>query len=263
MYKIYLLFAGYAGSLFIGQQKTAWLFSNEERDLAAQSHDSTFTLNGKIKGQSIGTIRLIYSDKNGQNILDSSLVTNGFFQFRGNIAEPTMVFLEGDVQSKTMKDPNFTNFFLDPSTVTIELVYNDFKNAVITGSKTQNEYIELNNLITPINKEWAPISKEFEKVAKVYREAVKARKDEKIIDSLKKVTDYYRSKYIPFYNRIKKTELDFFLRYPQSFITAQRLPRYIMDISLDSLQLFYDNLGAVTQQTSAGKKFAKELEQLR
>jgi hypothetical protein len=263
MYRLCFLLAGYAASLFIGDQKVALSFSNEKGELAAQAQDSTFILNGKIKGQANGSIRLIYSDKNGKYVLDSSLVKEGRFQFRGDITEPTMVFLEGDVQLKTMADPNFTNFFLDPSIVTIELVYNDFKNAVITGSKTHNDYIELNNLIAPINKEWAPISKEFEKVAKIYREAVKARKDEKTIDSLKKITDEYREKYTPFANRIKKTELDFFLRHPQSFITAQRLPGHLMDISLDSLQFFYDNLGPVTQQTSAGKKFAKELEKLR
>lgn len=268
MYKLYFLLSWHT-VIFSGmEQKPGVIFSNEysflkKADQCALLQDSIFILKGNIKGQDKGRIKLIYTDKNGKYILDSTLVKKGRFQFHGNITEPTMVFLEGDTRSNTMEDPNFTSFFLEPSNITIELVYNDFKNAVVTGSKTHQEYIEINNLIAPINKEWEPISREFEKVAKVYRKAVKAKKDEKIIDSLKKITDEYREKYTPFSNRIKKTEHDFFLKHPKSFITALRLPQHMMDMPLDSLQLLFDNLGAVTQQTSAGKMIAKEIEQLR
>jgi Domain of unknown function (DUF4369) len=268
MYKLYFIFSWCTASLLVIEQIAGVTFSNEKPFLKkpgqpARSPDSIFILKGNIKGQDKGIIKLIYTDKNGEYILDSTLIKGGHFQFRGNIKEPTMVFLEGDTRSKTMEDLNFTSFFLEPSTITIDLIYNDFKNVAVTGSTTHREYVEINNLITPITKEWEPISREFEKAAKVYRDAVRANKDERIIDSLKKITDDYREKYISFSNRIKKTEIDFFLMHPQSFITAQRLSQHVTEISLDSLQLFYNNLGAVTQQTSAGKRIAKEIEKLR
>src|SRR5688572_22379743 len=115
--------------------------------------DTTFLLSGKITGQTKGQIKLIYTNKNGEYILDSSTVKKGRFKFRGHIAEPTMVFLEGSVQEKDMKDPNFTSFYLDPAEIKISLVFNDFKKAVITGSKTQDENVELTNSIAPVQKE--------------------------------------------------------------------------------------------------------------
>ena len=51
-------------------------------------NDTTFLLTGKISGQKKGIIKLIYTDKNGKYILDSSAVKNSRFQFRGLIAEP-------------------------------------------------------------------------------------------------------------------------------------------------------------------------------
>ena len=79
-------------------------------------NDTTFSLTGKISGQKKGTIKLIYTDKNGKYILDSSVVKKGRFYFSGNIAEPTMFFLEGTVNTSDMNDPNFTSFFLEPLT---------------------------------------------------------------------------------------------------------------------------------------------------
>lgn len=226
-------------------------------------NDTTFRLKGKITGQKSGSVKLIYTDKSGKYILDSSTVKKGRFQFRGHIAGPTMVYLEGSVQEKDMKDPNFTNFYLDPAEIKISLVFNDFKNAVITGSKTQDENVELAKSIAPVQKEWEPFSKEFDILAKTYREAVKTKKDEKTTDSLKKIVDDFREKYIPFSERINKIQRDFFAKHPESFITALQLTQHVAYLPLDSLQLYYDKLGYVTQQTSAGKRLAKEIDELR
>ncbi len=127
-----------------------------------QFNDTTFLLTGKISGQKKGIIKLIYTDKNGIYILDSSAIKKGRFKFRGHIAEPTMVYLDGTVQASDMNDPNFTSFFLDPADVRITLVFNDFKNAVITGSKTQDELVAYNNSIAPVLKEMEPLSNEYE-----------------------------------------------------------------------------------------------------
>lgn len=195
--------------------------------------------------------------------MDSTEVKNGQFRVSGHIAEPTRIFLEGDVQVKDMNDPNFTSFYVDPAEIFVSLVSNDFKNAVITGSKTQDENVELTKLMEPVQQEWEPFAREFEGLAKNYRDALKAKKDERIIDSLKKIVDDFREKYTPFSDRINKIQRGFFEKYPESFITALQLPQHVIYLPLDTLQLYYDQLGAVTQQTSAGKKFAKQVDDLR
>ena len=226
-------------------------------------NDTTFLLKGKITGQKKGYIKLIYTDKNAEYILDSSAIKKGRFQFRGHIAEPTMVFMEGTMPSKDMNDPNFTSFFLEPGDIKIDLVFNDFKNAVITGSKTQDEHVEFNNLMAPVLKEMKPLSKAYEKAAKEYREALKAKKDEATIESLKNKVEDIQGKFDPYTEQIRKIEYDFFIKHPQSYVTAFQLRFHLNYLTLDSLQYFYDNLGNKVQQSSSGKEIAKEIEQLR
>lgn len=240
--------------------------NNVHQPGASKEHslnDTTFQLNGKIAGQKKGFIKLIYTDKNGQYILDSSAVKKGRFQFRGHITEPTMVYLEGTVQTKDMNDPNFTSFFLEPGQIMVSLVLNDFKNAVITGSKTQDEQTEFNKSIAPLIKEMEPLSKEYEKTAKDYRQAVKARKDETTIEQLKNKMVEIREKFDPYTEQIRQIEYNFFLKHPQSYVTVFQLRFHVSYLTLDSLQLFYDKLGSRIQQSSSGKEILKELEQLR
>ncbi|MGZ8523228.1 MAG: TlpA disulfide reductase family protein [Chitinophagaceae bacterium] len=226
-------------------------------------NDTTFRLNGRIAGQKKGFIKLIYTDKNGQYILDSSAVKKGRFQFRGHITEPTMVYLEGTVQAKDMNDPNFTSFFLEPGQIMVSLVLNDFKNAVITGSKTQDEQVEFNKSMAPLIKEMEPLSQEYEKTAKDYRQAVKANKDETTIEQLKNKMEEIRGKFDPYTEQIRHIEYNFFLKHPQSYVTAFQLRFHVSYLTLDSLQFFYNKLGNKIQQGSSGKEIAKELEQLR
>ena len=228
-----------------------------------QFNDTTFLLTGKISGQKKGIIKLIYTDKNGKYILDSSAIKKGRFQFRGHIAEPTMVYLDGTVQASDMNDPNFTNFFLEPGDIKITLEFNNFKNAIITGSKTQAEQVAYTHSIASVLKEMEPISKEYESAAREYRNAVKAKKDETITEELKNKTEESREKFDPFTKKIRKIEYDFFTKHPQSYITAFQLRVHTGHLPLDSMQYFYDKLGIKIQQSSSGKLIAKEIEQLR
>ena len=228
-----------------------------------QFNDTVFSLTGKISGQKKGIIKLIYTDKNGKYILDSCALKKGRFQFRGHIAEPTMVYLDGTVQASDMNDPNFTNFFLEPGDIKITLIFNDFKNAIITGSKTQAEQVAYTHSIASVLKEMEPISKEYESAAREYRNAVKAKKDETTTDILNNKAEEIRGKFDPYTVQLRKIEYDFFLNNPQSYVTAFNLRFHVNYLSLDSLQFFYDNLGVKIQQSSPGKEIAKEIEQLR
>jgi thiol-disulfide isomerase/thioredoxin len=162
-----------------------------------------------------------------------------------------------------MNDPNFTSFFLEPADVNITLVFNDFKHAVITGSKTQDEHVAYNQSIAPFLKEMEPISKEYESAAREYRNAVKAKKDETTIEQLKNKAEDIRRKFDPYTVQLRKIEYDFFSKHPQSYVTAFQLRFHLSYLPLDSLQLYFDNLGTKIQQSSPGKELAKGIEKLR
>lgn len=223
--------------------------------------DSVFHLKGQIKGQKTGYIKLYYTDKNSKRIKDSAAITNGKFQLSGQIKEPTMAYLEGDVKSGAMDEANTTSFYLEPATITIQLTYNDFKKAVIKGSATQDESKALSQLTAPVIKEMEPISKEYDIANAAYSAAVKAKKDEATLEALKEKASAIRDKFDPFSARMAELQYQFFRQHPQSYVTAFNLRFYVSSLPLDSLKAFYTRLGPL-QQSSSGKELAKEIEQM-
>ena len=222
-----------------------------------------FTLSGIITGQASGKLKLFYTDKDGRGVQDSSLIKEGRFEFKGVIAEPQVAYLQGAIKSRDMNDPNAFDFFLEPAPMTISLKANDFKHAVITGSKSQDEYRELQQLKAPIYKEMEPLSKKYAAASEAYRQAVKAKKSDAIIDTLKYRAAAIHDQFDPYHARAAREEYKFFAAHPQSYVTAFTLRFHVTDLSLDSLQLFYDGLGSTVQQSSSGKEVAKEIAQLR
>jgi len=93
-------------------------------------------------------------------------------------------------------------------------------------------------------------------------------KYKKQLDSLRTEKDHeknaeIRERLAPFFNETTHADYVFFHKHPQSYVTAFMLRFHISDLTLDSLQLFYDRLGKKLQQTTYGKEVAVEMQQLR
>lgn len=222
-----------------------------------------FTLKGKITGQTSGKIKLYYTDLNGKRIQDSAMILDGHFTFSGNISEPGMVYLSGAVRSNNMDDPNQVDFFIDPADMTINLKAGDFKDAVITGSKTEDEYLALEKQKQPIYEEEKPLGKAFKEANEAYMKAVKAKADDVTLDTLKYRAARIHDQFEPYWERSAQVDYAFFAAHPQSYVTAFELRFHTSSLPLDSVQLFYNRLGATLQQGTSGKELAKEIEQLK
>ena len=222
-----------------------------------------FVITGKVTGQATGKIKLYHIGMNGKNVIDSCVIKNGSFALRGNVPEPSMASLVGAIKSNDMADPNTTSFFLEPGTISISVRVNDFKHAIITGSKTQDEYAMLEKKKEPIYKEMEPLSKAYEQAGDELRKANKEKKDEATLDKLKEKAAAIHDQFDPYNERAAKEDYAFFAEHPQSYVTAFYLQFYVNGMTLDSLQQFYDNLGPVVQKGSAGREIEKQLLQLK
>jgi thiol-disulfide isomerase/thioredoxin len=222
-----------------------------------------FTLKGKITGQTSGKIKLYYTDLNGKRAQDSAMILDGHFTFSGNISEPRRVVLSGAVKSNNMDDPNLVDFFIDPADMTIDLKAGDFKDAVITGSKTEDEYLTLEKQKQPIYDEEKPLEKVFKEANEAYMKAIKAKADDVTLDTLKYRTARIHDQFDPYRERSAQVDYAFFAAHPQSYVTAFELRFHTSSLPLDSLQLFYNRLGATLQQGASGKELAKEIQQLK
>jgi len=222
-----------------------------------------FTLTGKVAGQPSGWVKLYYADSQGKRIKDSCQLVDGQFKFRGNIAEPTMAYLDEAAFPGAMDDSDATSFFLEPTAINIDLKYKDFKDAVITGSKTQEEYAALEAQKKPIYEEMAPLGKAYTLASNALRKAMKEKKDEATIDSLKNKAADLHDEFDPYYARAAQLDYAFFASHPQSYATAFYLQFHVSSLTIDSLQMFYDRLGADVQKSHMGKEIAKQMAELK
>lgn len=99
---------------------------------------NNFSLAGKIKGVSVGIIYLSCA-----SVIDSSVITsNASFSFKGKVSKPTSAFLV--IKQGKSDDNNRTTFFIEPPVMIASVTYNDFKEARLSGSKTQKNCSKTN-----------------------------------------------------------------------------------------------------------------------
>jgi thiol-disulfide isomerase/thioredoxin len=212
---------------------------------SAQKSNDRFVIKGKITGLDDGYIYLVYPGADGKNIKDSSPVKNNAFEFAGNIKEPVMAMLNGKIQTRSVSDPDFTYIFLEPSAMTITLKEKDFKKALVTGSKTQEEYESLTKMKNAVEEKY-----------------------KKQLDSLRIERDHeknaaIRERLAPYFAESDQQDYIFFNKHPRSYVTAYYLRFHTGELTLDSLQLLYDRLGVTLQQNAYGKLVADEIEKLK
>ena len=222
-----------------------------------------FTLTGNIKGEDSGEIRLYYRAVNGEEVKDSTMVRDGHFTFSGRISEPVAATLEGVVKPGNPNGSDRVVFYLDPAGMTIDLQAGSFKDAVITGAPTEDDFRALRALEQPIFKEQEPMALVARQAYQVYLNAVKVKADDATLDSLKYKAASLHDLMRPYQARATQIDYAFFTAHPGSYITALYLALHVHELSVDSLQMFYDRLGTVMQQSVPGKKIGKELDSLK
>ena len=203
-------------------------------------------ITGSLTGQQDGTVVLTYPGAAGGFRRDTATVNNGIFSFTVQLAEPVMASLSGNIKSRGVDDPNFTGFFVEPrKDITIHLVADHFKEAIIQGSSIQDEYAQLLKA----------------------KQVITGRYQQQL-DSLRTERDHeknaaIRERLAPYFNEMDEEDYRFFSEHPASYVTAYLLRFHISDLDADLLDHYYQNLGTSIQQSSYGKYIAEEITKLR
>lgn len=240
MYKIYILLACLLAARAAAQNVPA----------------GPFTLNGKVEGRPTGYIHLYYTDTSGKRKHDSCALKDGAFVFTGQVSEPTMAYLNLD-------RANSTEVFLEPAAMTCAVTAGHFADAVVTGSTTQKELEELNHRLAPIQEETKPMEAAYEQAGAAYRKAQKDKAPEAVLDSMKEHLAQMHDAFSPYQDRSAAETLSFFAAHPQSYVTAFYLRFYVSRLPLDSLEMFYHNLGTRVGESESGRSIAKEIRKIK
>lgn len=221
----------------------------------AQLSKNTFEINGKLETATIKYIYLSYKNIEGIFVHDSCKLEHGKFYFTGKISEPTYAFFSERLSSILADDKNLTEIFLEPTKMSIVLKMNDFKRAVIQGSKSQREMGLLQKQWAPVLKAMQPLQKEDVKIHKSLE------KDENNNILLKK-SAAIRDKLWPYHIRMRKIGYQFIASHPGSYISAYELSYYLSHLPLDSSKMFYKSLTPAIQNSYYGKLVAERIQKI-
>ncbi len=203
--------------------------------LTAQALGS-FKLKCTLPSAASGYIYLSYLLK-GESKKDSCLIKEGKAEFKGPVPGPTIAWL---VYNKKEKE-----VFIEPVNMTFTSGMDDINKGLVTGSKTQREFDELNRSIQKIKDRWKIVMDTVMAVGKRSNAAFQELKGWALV---------------PYFIEIEEANLDFFHKYPASYVTAYTLRFVARDLSTDSVKLFYNRFPAQLKQSEYGKYIKNEIE---
>jgi len=212
----------------------------------AQNNSNTTTMRGHIKGQDDGSLVLMYPNANGIFTRDTAAITNGRFAFTVQITEPVLASLSGKTKSRSIDDPNFTGFFIEPSKkLIIELTADHFKDITVKGSAVQDLYSKL--------------IRSKKKIAEKYQQQLDSLRTEKDQEKNAEI----KARLAPYFAELDQEDYRFFKAHPSSFVTAYMLRFHVAELSPDSLEGYYNRLGTEIQRSAYGRYIAEEIIKLR
>ena len=190
-----------------------------------------YSINGVIRNMPDSTKVLMYLDMD--TILDSTMVINGKFQFKGEIKRPTRVVLriESTRDSKT--------FWLENQKIDIIGEKGNMMNSIVVGSKTEEESELL-----------------LERKDSIYRE----------MESLEEIlTDINRDSLFIVYEKMVDVEAeitrDFIKDYPESYMSLTALEGFVMRrLGAVETGKVFSLMNKKLQSTKEGKAITKFIE---
>lgn len=199
-----------------------------------EAEQTEYELNGIVKN--IPDSTMIRLSANNVDI-DSAMVLNEKFQLRGQVENPTNVYL------MIRESRDYTSFWLENKQMSFEAEAGKFKEANITGSETQKEADVLIQRVNPVRQEIDSLGNllsdnslekpRFEALLKLYQES-----------------------------REKEMDLDreFIREYPNSLVSAHILDIFKTTWGRDTTQNLFSLMDDVTKQTKNGKAIARFIE---
>ncbi len=214
-----------------------------------KSNINEFNLTGIIKGNSDSIIILRYVNYEGKFSKDTSIIRNGRFNFSGTIKGATLARISCQTLSNSVDDPNFVEIYLEPNSMEVELEINNFKEAIVLGSKTQNEWNAFRIMQKPLTGKADSIySLIVYKTGQI--ENISNQTEKKIVE--KEINDLQRE--LTFQNKIRKNiEIKFINENPGSSVSAELLFYCATDLSFDSLNLLYKNFTPHVLESRSGE----------
>jgi len=213
----------------------------------AQSSLKTYTLRGHLTGAHKDSVFIDYSKNALKSTIISRPFVNGSFTITGKISGPTRVliyFQAGENKYQFYPMGKFKEIFLEPGLLMITGNIEKPDSLILTGSKSQQELEEWNQLTALARKA---------KNGAIHGAMIQ--------NDLERVNQGMAS--IKFYqDKVNTISYAFFLKHPNSYVTAFKLLKCADRMSLDSIKRIYNSFNNEMRKSGPGKVIAGEIKRI-
>lgn len=223
-----------------------------------------FVLDGELKNGTTEKLYLFYMDGQGKQVSDSALVVKSHFQFKGTLAEPTVVFLTRSSDPERANEGDYTQMYLEPTKMKLGFQDDNLKNYTLTGSKLDAEHKQLEQEKAAIRKGMEPISKAYAAKNKEYSRAERELEAlEKKVKLLSEEAANIKNQFEPFNEKATQIDMTFIKNHPQSFLSPYLLLFRMNSLPLEEAETLFAGFSKEVQSSHFGKDVSKKLDESR
>lgn len=211
---------------------------------APQLPKNQYLLNGSIQGVDGQYIYMAYATDDETTVKDSALITNGAFEFKGNLETPYRSVSIYMGNPYDYKNNQRCWFYMEPKMMTITIDTAEFSKPVITGSFTQAQTDSLEAQIAQIMDAAKPI-----------QDAIAAETDHEKASALREQME-------PYYEQTQQARLAFLKTHPDSYAAPNYMRSLMGNMTYGEIKEIYDNFSDNVKKYGDMKEIENELSSL-
>lgn len=203
-----------------------------------------FSLNAVIIGRDTGSVVFWHMDKDNMIFKDTIKLNNGKFHFSGTVNRVCEALLWTDIKNHSFDDSSVIRFLLEPNDMYLSYKAHGGSNAIIKGSKSQTEKENWDRLKSPLLSAKVQIYKSMDPLFKLS----KTERNPVFEDQLNRMWARRDS----ILEEIKSLDISYIRQHPNSYLSAFLLSKHQRKLSVDSIEIYYDEFPGEVKKSSVG-----------
>jgi len=219
------------------------------------TNDFTLTVNLTKNSKDTEYLILSYLGEQGYEIEDTVSLKNQKAVFKGKINGGTLAFLRSNTSTTLMSDPNHTHFYMHPAKMSITLKEDAFKEGILKGSVSQDDYMRLKAQLNSVENRQRDLVIERNRLFKEMQTGKNPKEAQKgfnkILEDIKAVRAEKQNE-----------ELRFIKNNPDSYVSVNELLGLANSntIPMDLIEELYQSLSDKVKKSTYGKRILQNIE---
>lgn len=214
-----------------------------------QAQGKEFVINGKMSKRAKAYKAYIMYDDNKKGAVDSAVITDGKFQFKGSIVDGASAKLVVLHHEARPSDTDVLEFYIEPGRISVS-AKERIESASVKGGKLNEYGKNYRKLLVPAQKALADVTNE-------YRSASDLQKRDKAY--IKGLQDRENKAW----EEMNRIQTDYIKQHPDQYLSIIILRETSAVPFNDSIEPMFNGLSEEVRNTERGQAFAKRIESLR